>query len=213
MADPNYRTINIDTLDPDSTINFPMESLLPGTLPASTTSQAAASTATAVRQQLRSGDGEGALRAVLDTAPLGGDDRAKEVHLAAVIEVLQGIRQAEMARVLQAVCGGDVEGGSERADCLMKYLYAFFFCVHLWFGGANECRYKGMAAPGPSSGTQSPKRPMSPQSTGFSQIQARNLGEGSGGQQMSVLLSWHEKLVEVTGTGAIVRVMTDRRTV
>ena len=54
---------------------------------------------------------------------------------------------------------------------------------------------------------------MSPQSTGFSQIQARNFGEGGGGQQMSVLLSWHEKLVEVAGTGAIVRVMTDRRTV
>lgn len=55
---------------------------------------------------------------------------------------------------------------------------------------------------------------MSPQSTGgFSHIQARNFGEGGGGQQMSVLLNWHEKLVELTGPGAIVRVMTDRRTV
>ena len=74
-------------------------------------------------------------------------------------------------------------------------------------------RYKGMAAPGPSGGAQSPRKSVSPQSTGFSQIQARNLGEGGGGQQMSVLLSWHEKLVEVAGTGSIVRVMTDRRTV
>lgn len=66
------------------------------------------------------------------------------------------------------------------------------------------------------SGTQSPskKSSLSPQSTGgFSQIQARNIGEGGGGQQMSVLLNWHEKLVEATGTGSIVRVMTDRRTV
>lgn len=74
-------------------------------------------------------------------------------------------------------------------------------------------RYKGMASTAPSSGAQSPKKAMSPQSTGFSQIQSRNFGEGGGGQQMSVLLSWHEKLVEVSGTGAIVRVMTDRRTV
>ena len=30
---------------------------------------------------------------------------------------------------------------------------------------------------------------------------------------MSVLLSWHEKLVEIAGPGSIMRVMTDRRTV
>ncbi|BAE57777.1 putative Arp2/3 complex subunit Arc16 [Aspergillus flavus] len=193
MAQINYRTINIDVLDPESSVNFPMETLLPPTLPAPTTSSEAANVAAQVRQLLRSGDPEGALRAVLDTAPLGGDDRAKEVHLATVIEVLQGIRQGEMTKVLEGVCNG--QGGSERADCLMKYLY------------------KGMAAPGPSSGAQSPRKSVSPQNTGFSQIQARNLGEGGGGQQMSVLLSWHEKLVEVAGTGSIVRVMTDRRTV
>ena len=76
-----------------------------------------------------------------------------------------------------------------------------------------DTRYKGMAASTPSSGTQTPRKSMSPQSTGFSQIQARNFGEGGGGQQMSILLNWHEKLVDVTGTGTIVRVMTDRRTV
>ncbi|SGY12873.1 BQ5605_C011g06637 [Microbotryum silenes-dioicae] len=36
-----------------------------------------------------------------------------------------------------------------------------------------------------------------------------NLGETSG----NVILGWHEKLVEVAGTGCIVRVMTDRRRV
>lgn len=44
-------------------------------------------------------------------------------------------------------------------------------------------------------------------------MQGRNLGEGGGGQAMSVLLSWHEKLIDVAGPGCIVRVMTDRRTV
>lgn len=79
---------------------------------------------------------------------------------------------------------------------------------------ANRSRYKGFASSGSSGGSQSPRK-LSPQSTGggFSQIQTRNFGEGGGGQQMSVLLNWHEKLVELTGPGAIVRVMTDRRTV
>jgi actin related protein 2/3 complex, subunit 5 len=121
MAQINYRTINVDVLDPEAPINFPLETLLPGTLPASTTSSAAANAATQVRQLLRGGDSGGALRYVLDAAPLGGDDRAKEVHLATVVEVLQGIRQGEMTRVLEEVCFG--EGGSERADCLMKYMY------------------------------------------------------------------------------------------
>jgi len=34
---------------------------------------------------------------------------------------------------------------------------------------------------------------ISPQATGFSQMQARSLGGGEGGS-MSVLLSWHEKV-------------------
>ncbi|KFZ09728.1 hypothetical protein V501_05499, partial [Pseudogymnoascus sp. VKM F-4519 (FW-2642)] len=36
-------------------------------------------------------------------------------------------------------------------------------------------------------------------------------GESSGAA-MSVLLSWHEKVVEVAGLGCVGRVMTDRRT-
>lgn len=34
----------------------------------------------------------------LEQAPLGGDERAKEVHLATVLEVLGGIRQGDMGR-------------------------------------------------------------------------------------------------------------------
>ncbi len=116
MSAINYRTINIDALDPDSPQNFPLESLLPGTLPG-----AAAQNAQQVRQLLRSGDPAAALIHVLDTAPLGGDDSAKQVHLATVIDVLQGIRQGDMGRVLAGVLEGP--GGIERGDCLMKYLY------------------------------------------------------------------------------------------
>lgn len=129
MSQINYRTINVDQLDPESSANFPMETLLPATLPQPETSSDAANVASQVRQLLRGGDAEAALRHVLDTAPLGGDDRAKEVHMATVIEVLQGIRQGEMSRVLEGVCGA--EGGAERADCLMKYMYVAFGNKHI----------------------------------------------------------------------------------
>jgi actin related protein 2/3 complex, subunit 5 len=133
MAQINYRTINIDVLDPESSINFPMDTLLPGNLPPSTNASGAASVASQVRQLLRGGDPEGALRHVLDTAPLAGDAQAKDVHLATVVDVLQGIRQGEMTKVLEGVCAG--EGGVERADCLMKYMYALSAAAYqfLWF--------------------------------------------------------------------------------
>ncbi len=74
----------------------------------------------------------------------------------------------------------------------------------------SQIRYKGMSHTSQSSSGRSS---ITPQATGgFSQIQSRGGGEG-GGQAMSVLLSWHEKLVEIAGAGSIVRVMTDRRTV
>lgn len=116
----NYRTVDVDSIDPESSVNFPLETLVPSNCPPPTNSSAAASIGSQVRQMLRSGDLEGVMRYVLDTAPLGGDDRAKEVHLATVVEVLAGIRQGEMTRVLEGVCSG--EGGAERGDCLMKYL-------------------------------------------------------------------------------------------
>lgn len=71
--------------------------------------------------------------------------------------------------------------------------------------------YKGMSQSTPGLSRDS-SRALTPQGTGFSQISSRGGGEG-GGQAMSVLLSWHEKVVEIAGAGCIVRVMTDRRTV
>ena len=73
--------------------------------------------------------------------------------------------------------------------------------------------YKGMSAPPSAPGSAGGSRSLTPQATGFSQIGGRVGGGEGGGQAMSVLLSWHEKLVEVAGMGCIVRVMTDRRTV
>ena len=67
-------------------------------------------------------------------------------------------------------------------------------CDCLFFECANTSanRYKGMNPSG--SATAASSKNMTPQATGgFSHIQSRGGGEG-GGQQMSVLLSWHEKV-------------------
>jgi actin related protein 2/3 complex, subunit 5 len=73
------------------------------------------------------------------------------------------------------------EGGSELCDTLMKYLY------------------KGMAQGAPSGSDSRTNaaagKNLTPQATGFSQIGGRNFGGAEGGgQAMSVLLSWHEKV-------------------
>jgi actin related protein 2/3 complex subunit 5 len=55
---------------------------------------------------------------------------------------------------------------------------------------------------------------ISPQSTGFTQMGGRPGGANeSSGAAMSVLLSWHEKVVEVAGLGCVGRTMTDWRKV
>ena len=73
------------------------------------------------------------------------------------------------------------DGGSEICDTLMKYLY------------------KGMAQGAPSGPTNASttggSRNITPQATGFSQVGGRSFGGAEGGgQAMSVLLSWHEKV-------------------
>ncbi|KAI9751533.1 MAG: 40S ribosomal protein [Chaenotheca gracillima] len=190
MSLQNYRLINIDQLDPDSPSNFNISSLSPAAAAAPVSSADVQTLAGQVRQLLRGGDAEGALLGALENAPYGGDDRAKEVHLATVVEVLQSIKQSDMSPMLTRMY--QAEGGTEKLDVLMKYLY------------------KGMSHS--SQASSSSGKSISPQTTGFSQVHSRSGGEG-GGSAMSVLLSWHEKLVEIAGPGSIVRVMTDRRTV
>ncbi|KAK3059617.1 hypothetical protein LTS18_010427, partial [Coniosporium uncinatum] len=177
MSIINWRTINIDALDPDSPANFDLSTLTPALAPVSTSE--VQSLQGQVRQLLRGGDSEGALRGALESAPYGADERGKEVHLATVTEILQSIRQSEMSPILERIYKS--EGGTEVLDTLMKYIY------------------RGMAQPAASSS----QKQMTPQSTGFSQVQGRNLGGEGGGQAMSVLLSWHEKLVEIAGPGSI----------
>lgn len=93
-------------------------------------------------------------------------------------EILQNIRQAEMTPILQRMYQSD--GGSEICDTLMKYLY------------------KGMAQGAPSANAANNAtnhRNVTPQATGFTQASGRSFGGAEGGGQgMSVLLSWHEKV-------------------
>ena len=66
----------------------------------------------------------------------------------------------------------------------------------------------------PGAALKTPSK-VTPQSTGgFSQIGGRpGVSNEPASGSMSVLLSWHEKLVEVAGLGCIGRTMTDWRRV
>ncbi|RFU34423.1 hypothetical protein B7463_g1920, partial [Scytalidium lignicola] len=185
----NWRTINIDALDPDSSLNFDTSTLHPAFPPVS---EAEIRTISGqVRQLLRGGDSEGALRGALESAPYGGDQATKDQHLQTIMEVLQSIKASDMTPMLQRIYNS--EGGNEILDVLMKYLY------------------KGMGSPSSTRG-----RNLTPQPTGtsFSQIGSRPGASNEGsGASTSVLLSWHEKVVEIAGLGCIGRCMTDWRKV
>ena len=71
----NWRTINIDALDPESSENFDI-STLHSALP-STSEAEARQIAGQVRQLLRGGDTEGALRGTCESAPVGASDAVK----------------------------------------------------------------------------------------------------------------------------------------
>lgn len=75
MATLNWRTINVDALDPDSPANFDMGSLTPSVVPVATAD--VQTLAGQIRQLLRGGDSEGALRGALENAPYGADQQGK----------------------------------------------------------------------------------------------------------------------------------------
>lgn len=75
MANVNWRTINIDLLDPESSANFSTSSLSPS-VPTVSAAEVQ-SLGSQIRQLLRGGDMEGALRGALENAPYGGDGAAK----------------------------------------------------------------------------------------------------------------------------------------
>lgn len=99
---------------------------------------------------------------------------SQNIHLSTVTEILQSIRQSEMTPILQRIYQS--EGGSEVCDTLMKYLY------------------KGMGQSQPANAAPAGKG-LAPQQSGFTQVAGRSFGGAEGGgQAMSVLLSWHEKV-------------------
>jgi len=114
----NWRTINIDALDPDSSTNFDTSTLHPAFAPV--TEPEIRNIGQQVRQLLRAGDAEGALRGALEAAPYGGSEAVKDLHLQTVVEVLQGVRASEIPGLLKGIWAG--EGGGEVLDVLMKYL-------------------------------------------------------------------------------------------
>lgn len=75
MSNINWRTINIDALDPESATNFDLSTLTPNVQPVSTSD--VQTLAGQVRQLLRGGDQEGALIGALENVPYGADDRGK----------------------------------------------------------------------------------------------------------------------------------------
>lgn len=78
MAEFNWRTINIDALDPESSYNFDLSTLTPAVQPVSTAD--VQTLAGQVRQLLRGGNPEGALRGALENPPYGADDQGKVCH-------------------------------------------------------------------------------------------------------------------------------------
>lgn len=79
MAQVNWRTINIDLLDPDSSANFDLSSLTPAVQPVSTSD--VQTLAGQIKQLSRGGDAEGALRGALENPPYGADAQGKVRHL------------------------------------------------------------------------------------------------------------------------------------
>lgn len=78
MATLNWRTINIDALDPDSPANFDLSTLTPAIAPVSTAD--VQSLAGQIRQLLRGGDSQGALQGALENPPYGADQQGKVCH-------------------------------------------------------------------------------------------------------------------------------------
>lgn len=75
MANINWRTINIDALEAESSYNFDLSTLTPAVQPVSTADVQALSGQ--IRQLSRGGDNEGALRGALENAPFGADEQGK----------------------------------------------------------------------------------------------------------------------------------------
>lgn len=79
MTTANWRTINVDLLDPESPANFSTSSLIPAV--ATVSASEVQTLSGQIRQLLRGGDTEGALRGALENVPYAGDAGAKVIFI------------------------------------------------------------------------------------------------------------------------------------
>jgi hypothetical protein len=75
MADFNWRTLNIDALDPESSYNFDLATLTPAVQPVST--QDVQTLSGQIKQLMRAGQAEEALKGALENPPYGADEQGK----------------------------------------------------------------------------------------------------------------------------------------
>jgi actin related protein 2/3 complex, subunit 5 len=120
------------------------------------------------------------------------------VHLQTVLDILSSIRSTEMNDVLQQIY--ESEDGVELVDTLLKYIYR---------GMSVRAPVKTVAEYGPDKFSKLKEG----EQQAVRQAEAVRGLEADVVVNHSVLLSWHEKVIGVAGEGAIVRVMSDRRTV
>lgn len=78
MAEFNWRTINIDALDPESSYNFDLKTLTPTVQEVST--QDVQQLSGQIRQLMRGGQSEEALKGALENPPYGADEQGKVGH-------------------------------------------------------------------------------------------------------------------------------------
>lgn len=75
MANINWRTINVDALDPETSYNFDLTTLTPAVQPLSTADVQTLNGQ--IKQLMRAGQSEEALKGALENAPYGADDQGK----------------------------------------------------------------------------------------------------------------------------------------
>lgn len=99
MADFNWRTVNVDLLDPESASNFDLTTLTPTVEPISTSDVQTLSGQ--IRQLARGGNTEGALRGALENAPYGADQQGKvgQTH----VDILFGHTHAETMQYRRSI--------------------------------------------------------------------------------------------------------------
>lgn len=112
MATMNWRTINIDLLDPESPANFAIFSLSPAAPPVSASE--VQSLSSQIKQFLRGGDSEGALRGALENPPYGGDAAAK---VSSGVYFCETVSNRIRENRVKSQRMGSVHGDSETDHC------------------------------------------------------------------------------------------------